>query len=45
MVVSNDGSSILVNVSNRLPEKIGIDAHRYSKEYFQNNFQYGLFTH
>ncbi len=33
-VVSNDGSSITVNVSQRLPEEIGIDGHSYSREYF-----------
>lgn len=37
-VVNNDGSSILVNVSKRLPEEKGIDAHSYSKEYFQTIF-------
>lgn len=37
-VVSKDGSSILVNVSKRLPEEKGIDAHSYSKEYFQSIF-------
>ena len=36
--VNKDGSSILVNVSKRLPEEIGIDAHSYSKEYFQTIF-------
>ncbi len=37
-VVSSDGSSILMNVSRRLPEEKGIDAHSYSKEFFQTSF-------
>lgn len=38
-VVNTDGSSILVNVSKRLPEE-GIDAWSYSKEYFEKVFSY-----
>lgn len=38
-VVSQDGSSILVNVSERLLEEKGIDAHSYSKGYFENIFR------
>ena len=39
-VVNRDGSSILVNVSKRLPEEQGIDAWSYSKEYFEKVFSY-----
>lgn len=38
VVNKSDGSSILVNVSKRLPEEEGIDAHDYSREYFQTIF-------
>lgn len=38
-VTSSDGSSILVNVSRRLPEEKGIDAHSYSRDYFEKAFE------
>jgi hypothetical protein len=37
-VVNKDGSSISVNVSNRLPEEENIDAWSYSKEFFETVF-------
>ncbi|MFT3902947.1 MAG: hypothetical protein QM727_07220 [Niabella sp.] len=40
VVNKTDGSSILVNVSNRQPEERGIDAWNYSKEYFEKVFSY-----
>lgn len=37
-VTNQDGSSILVNVSKRLPEEKGMDGHSYTKEYFKTVF-------
>jgi len=37
-VTNKDGSSILVNVSKRLPEEKGMDGHSYTKEYFKTVF-------
>lgn len=39
-VINKDGSSILVNVSTRLPEEKSIDGWSYSEEYFKKVFSY-----
>lgn len=37
-LISNDGTSILVNVTPRRPEEYNITAHEYSKEMFEKEF-------
>lgn len=37
-VANQDGSSILVNVSKRLPDEKGMNGHSYTKEYFKTVF-------
>lgn len=36
--IKNDGTSILINVSDRLPEEKNITAHDYSKEYIEQSY-------
>jgi len=38
-LISNDGSSIIINISERLPEEYNITAHNFSKDYFINLFK------
>jgi len=37
--ITDDGTSILINVSPRLREEYSISAHDYSKEFFENSFK------
>jgi len=37
--ITDDGTSIVINVSPRLPEEYGITAHSYSKEFMEKNFK------
>lgn len=38
-LVKTDGTSILVNVSDRLQDEYSISAHDYTKEFFENSFK------
>jgi hypothetical protein len=38
-LVKSDGTSILVNVSDRLQDEYSISAHDYTKEFFENSFK------
>jgi len=38
-LVAQDGTSILVNVSDRLPEEYNISAHDYTKEFLENSYR------
>lgn len=38
-LVSQDATSILVNVSDRLPEEFNITAHDYTKEFLENSYR------
>jgi hypothetical protein len=38
-LVSQDATSILVNVSDRLPEEYNISAHDYTKEFLENSYR------
>ena len=38
-LINQDGESILINVSDRLPEEINITAHDYTKEFLENSYR------
>jgi hypothetical protein len=37
-LIKSDGTSIIVNISDRVPEEYGISAHDYTKEFLENSF-------